>query len=523
MFRKFFYAVCFLLITTSVFSQTTVKGFVFEDLNGNGKKDRREKGIANVAVSDGINVVLTNANGQYLLQTGNDNTIFVIKPSGYQTVIDDNNLPAYYYHHKPEGSPQMKYPGVAPTGKLPASVDFALRKNQENDDFKILVFGDPQAYNMDEVRYFGKGIVSEVAGIQNIAFGISLGDLVGDRPDLFKPYINEIKRVGVPWYNVMGNHDMNFDAKHDSLSDESFQAHFGLANYAFNYGKVHFLVLDNILYPDPRDGKGYWGGFTESQFAFIENNLRYVPKDYLVVLAYHIPIISNANSVRMQDQKRLFELLKEFPHTLSLSAHTHRMSHFFLGKEDGWLQEKPHHHFNAGATSGNWYSGQLNENGVPVSMMSDGTPKGYSFLNFNGNKYTIDYKVAGMPAERQINIFAPKVVAQNGRTSSSIYANFFMGHKTDEVLFRVNEGEWRKMNYTEEVDPFYNAELLNWDLSDTLLTGRRPGPIAVSQHLWKAPAPTRLEPGQHTIEVKATDMFGKTHYGKRTYRVVAAK
>src|SRR3546814_14550838 len=71
--------------------------------------------------------------------------------------------------------------------------------------------------------------------------------------------------LGVPWFNVMGNHDINFDVKADSLSDESYEAHFGPSNYAFNHGNVHFIVLDDIIYPDPRDGKGYWGGLNRSE------------------------------------------------------------------------------------------------------------------------------------------------------------------------------------------------------------------------------------------------------------------
>ena len=36
-------------------------------------------------------------------------------------------------------------------------------------------------------------------------------------------------------------------------------------------------ILD-VLYPDPRDHEGYWGGFTEEQMQFIENDLKTVPK-----------------------------------------------------------------------------------------------------------------------------------------------------------------------------------------------------------------------------------------------------
>src|SRR5690606_34605860 len=114
-----------------------------------------------------------------------------------------------------------------------------------------LVFGDPQPYTLQEVDYFDKGVVVEVANIRNVAFGLSMGDLVGNDPELFSPYTKAIKKIGIPWYNLMGNHDINFDVTEDELSDESYEAHFGPANYAFNYGNVHFIVLDDILYPDP--------------------------------------------------------------------------------------------------------------------------------------------------------------------------------------------------------------------------------------------------------------------------------
>ena len=54
----------------------------------------------------------------------------------------------------------------------------------------------------------------------------------------------------------MGNHNMNLDATSDILSVETFEMNFGSVNYAFNYGNAHFIILDNILYPDPRDEKG---------------------------------------------------------------------------------------------------------------------------------------------------------------------------------------------------------------------------------------------------------------------------
>ncbi|RYZ55079.1 MAG: metallophosphoesterase, partial [Sphingobacteriales bacterium] len=420
------------------------------------------------------------------------------------------------------GSPaDFKYKGSSPTGKLPKSVDFVLTPYNEPSTFTSLIFGDPQAYNLKEVDYFAKGIVSELKGIKNIGFGLSLGDLVGDNLVLHNPYIKAVSNVGVPWYNLMGNHDMNYDAPTDSLADETYEKNFGPANYSFNYGNAHFIILDNILYPDPRDGKSYWGGFRKDQLDFVENDLKFVSKDKLIVLAFHIPLLIEDNDpFKREDRQRLFDILKDYPNTLSLSAHTHLQRHNFYGKEDGWHQQKPHHEYNAGTTSGDWYSGEYNEQGVPSSTMRDGTPKGYAFLTIENNKYKIDYKVAGKPKEYQIEIFSPKVVAGGRNTSAEIFANFFMGAEGDKVEYRINEGKWSAMIYVEDTDPSYLSKVYRWDLTDQLMRGRRPSNAVKSTHLWRGSIPARTLPaGSHKIQVRATDMFGNVFTQEHSFKV----
>lgn len=504
------------------YSQQTVKGYVYEDANKNGKKDRRESGIPNVPVSNGTEVVLTDRNGFYTLPVKDGNTIFVIKPSGYKTPVDEDFIPQFYYHHKPEGSPDsFKYKGVAPTGNLPKSINFALYKQNEPEDFTVVVFGDPQPYSIQDIDYFTEKIVNEVVKPDNTPFGISLGDISGDNLDLHPVYKERMRRLQLPWYNVMGNHDMNYDAPSDELSDETFEKNFGSANYAFNYANAHFIILDNILYPDPRDGKGYWGGYREDQLIFLENNLKHVPKDKLVVLSQHIHMKDNSGgSYRLEDRQRVFDLLKDFENVLIMSAHTHLQDQIEYTETEGWKGKKPLHEYNAGTTSGDWYSGKLDENGLPDATMRDGTPQGYAFLNISGNQYDVDYKVAGKESDYQMNIFAPKVVPHKGRTSSQVMVNFFMGSKDDLVEYRISEGDWKKMRYISAPDLSYLAKVLEWDFTETLLPGRRPSNPVNSTHVWIAPVQTNLPIGEHTIEVRATDRYGKTHFGKTTYSVL---
>ncbi|MDR2384768.1 MAG: calcineurin-like phosphoesterase C-terminal domain-containing protein [Tannerella sp.] len=504
----------------SVFAQTSVRGTVYEDLNRNGQRDRKEKGIAGVGVSNGREVSLTDASGKYLLPASDDFIVFVIKPADYQPALDEYNLPRSYYRHKPYGSPDSFYKGMDPTGTLPAPLDFALYKYDEPESFIALLFGDTQPYNEQEMEYLKRGIIAEVQNIREASFGITLGDLVGDRLDLHLPYKQIIKQTGIPWYNVMGNHDMNYDAKEDRLSDESFEACFGPNNYAFNYGKAHFIVLDDILYPHPLTGKGYWGGLRDDQLAFVRNDLAHVPHDRLIVVSMHIPLIDSKGVKAFcdADRQELYKILKDYPDVLFLSAHTHIQTQHRIGKAQGVDREKPLHEYNAGAVCGDWFSGILNEKGIPVSTMHDGTPAGYAFLRIEGNQYVLDYKVLGKPDDYQIALYHPKAVPSQRPASASIYANFFMGSPDDTVECRIDNGAWTKMQRVEEFDPAYYRYVQDWDYMEHLAPGRRPSNPVVCTHLWKTRITTVLPAGEHRIEVRAKDRFDQVHTAKSTYK-----
>jgi hypothetical protein len=512
-----------ILFSISSSAQTQVTGFVYEDLNGNNKFDRREKGIADVPVSNGKEVVTTDKKGKYTLPIQNDNIVFVIKPGGYTTAVDEYNIPQFYYIHKPKGSPELEFAGTPPTGPLPKEVNFGLIPQKEEDTFSILVFGDPQPYTEEEVNHFHRAVAAELKNVRNVEFGISMGDLVGDDLDLLLPYKSAVHEVGIPWRNVLGNHDINFDVEHDTLTDETFETHFGPATYSFNHGKVHFIVLDDVLYPDPRDGHGYWGGLREDQFTFIENDLKFVPKDHLVVLAFHIHMSKENKSgpFNPEHRNRLFQLLKDFPHTLSLSAHTHIQNHIFFGPENGWQQENVHHHYNVGTTSGDWYSGKLNERGIPISTMRDGTPKGYNYLNFDGNQYTIDYKVFDKDPEYKMAVFTPNVVLQNAWATARIIVNFFIGSEQDSLFYKIDDGQWNKMHYSPMHDPFFVREVVDWDFTEELFPGRRPSNPVNSTHTWTGFLPTNLEAGEHTVYIRAHDMFGREYTAERKFTIVA--
>ncbi len=151
--------------------------------------------------------------------------------------------------------------------------------------------------------------------------------------------------------------------------------------------------------------------------------------------------------------------------------------------------------------------------------MYDGTPKGYTFLKIDGNSYVLDYKAAGKPATYQMNIYHPKIIARNQGGQGQIVVNFFMGNRTNKVEYRIDEGKWTPMTWFEGIDPAYQELVSRWDRSEVLLTGRRPSNPQPCSHLWRAGLPAIADPGIHTIDVRATGMFGQTFSDTSTFKV----
>ena len=516
---------CSRLVAQSA-STTTAKGIVYEDRNRNGRRDFSEKGIAGIRVSNGIDVTVTDARGRYTLPITDDDILFVIKPAGYGILLDEFNKPKFYYIHKPKGSPTFKYEGVSPTGKLPRSVDFGLIKMDEPTDFSFFAFGDTQTYTEEELDFLRRGVVREASQIRGPRFGITLGDLVGDHLELHPGYKSVMAGMGMPWYHVMGNHDMNYDAKSDKLSDETFEKNFGPNNYSFDYGKAHFIILDDIYYPHPITGKGYWAGFREDQLKFVENDLKHVDPSNLVVISMHIPLSTPEadGTFRPEDRQKLLSLLDSHPNVLFLSAHTHIQYQRFYGKEKGLNREKPIHEFNVGTACGDWYSGITDKDGLPISTMRDGTPKGYAIIHVKDNTYTATYRSYGEDPTYQIRLYLPRVVPATKRIGSfAAYANFFMGTDGDKVECRIDGGEWKPMRQVAHPDPTYSRQVQDWDYYTEARRMRRPSNPIPSPHIWRMGIPANQTPGEHRVEVRATDIYGNTYTQTGTYQVLPVK
>lgn len=101
-------------------------GQVFDDVNENSKLDGDEEGVSGVAVSNGVDVVLTDGDGRYELPVRENMTVSITQPSGWQVPVDEDKIAQFSYNHLPDGSGDLEFGGIEPTGETPKAVNFPM-------------------------------------------------------------------------------------------------------------------------------------------------------------------------------------------------------------------------------------------------------------------------------------------------------------------------------------------------------------------------------------------------------------
>src|SRR5262245_13630919 len=142
-------------------------GHVFHDRSGTGRRRVGDPGIAGVMVSNGRDVVLTDSEGRWRLPVGDGDSVFVIKPPQWASPLGAGGVPAFSHLHCPQGSPTdiaYRHAGIAPTGTLPAHIDFPLTRQEERPRFEVALLADTQPENGVELAYLRDDIVAAVPG-----------------------------------------------------------------------------------------------------------------------------------------------------------------------------------------------------------------------------------------------------------------------------------------------------------------------------------------------------------------------
>jgi hypothetical protein len=211
------------------------------------------RGLRRVGVSDGLQAVDTDAEGRFeLLRTADRPFVQLTVPAGHRIPVSATGTARAYAPLSAGGETE---------------VEFALERLESAEDHHtLLLLADTQTQTAEEMRWLHERTVPDVqatvASLGGEVFGIADGDIMYDDLALYPEYERAVSRMGVPFFQVVGNHDLDFGAS-DVASTSTFRSRFGPTWYSFDRGAVHYVVLDDVFW----HGRGYIGYLTHEQVS----------------------------------------------------------------------------------------------------------------------------------------------------------------------------------------------------------------------------------------------------------------
>jgi hypothetical protein len=442
-------------------------------------------GIGGVPISDGLAVAQTRRDGSFEMVTTDDRDFLRMSvPAGFRIPQNQTGTARFYQPIVSDRSGEME--AVFELEPLAVS----------DENHALFLLADIQAEDAFELGLFREQTVPDIqATVRALgnpeAMGLADGDIMYDHLELFPEYERAVAATGIPFFQVLGNHDQNQDRPTDEGSTDTFNEYFGPRYYSFDRGAVHYVVLDDVFW----FGTGYMGYLGADQLRWLKNDLRFVEAGRPVILAAHIPILGGrhirlgeehpAPGISVANRRALYQLLEPYQAHI-LTAHTHESEHVF--------EAGVHEHVN-GAVCGAWWSGPI---------CGDGTPCGYSVYEVRGEDVTWRYKATGREFDYQLRVY-PR--GSDPSAPDEIVANVWNWDPEWTVVW-YEDGE-RKGEMARRVgtDPL-SEELHRGD--DLPIRRSWVDPLPVG-HLFYAPVST--EAGE--VRVEATDRFGRVYSDRK--------
>ena len=439
------------------------------------------QGIGRVGVTDGRTVTETAQDGTFeLIASAGQPFVYLCVPAGYHLPQHETGTAHFYEALRPgAGGEQQVQFDLEP-----------LRRSDENHAF--LALADPQTQDEEEMRRFHDTTVPDVQEVVRgqegaPVFGVSVGDIMFDDLSLYPRYEEAVSKMGVPFFQVVGNHDLNFEGATDAASTETFRSRFGPAYYSFERGAVHYVVLDDVFWNHDR----YFGYLGAGQLQWLEQDLARVEAGRPVVVFLHIPSLTTQHlrtgeeepspGISVSNREALYALLEPYEARL-ISGHTHENEHVFEGGV-------PEHVL--GTVCGAWWSGPI---------CHDGTPSGYGVYEVNGEDLSWRYRSTGQPFEHQLRVYEP---GADPEAPDQIVANVWDWDPEWTIVWYEDGIRAGEMQRRTGLDP-RSVKLHQGEEKPAPRPWVEPKP---TRHLFYAPAASEAR----EMRVEATDRFGRTY------------
>lgn len=493
------------------------------------------EGLADVVVSDGVEVVKTDKDGVYQFKSAKKwGYVFISIPKGYE-VGSEGVLPQFHATLTEKADKAERH-------------DFNLVKvNQEK--YRVYFLGDMHlADRTNDLNQFDncmKEVKADIMDDDVKSYVITLGDMTWDlywysRNYYFPQYLKSVNYYfknaakQVQFFHTIGNHD------HDMCKDGDFNTVIEYVKdiaptyYSFNIGDVHYIVLDDILCTNvggaasTKPKRTYSEEVTSEQMKWLVKDLSFVSKSTPVIVTSHAPVyaketVKNVNAVTTYYLKNSETLLSKFKgyKVDFVTGHTHVL--YNVDKSSDGIYEH-----NAGAVCASWWwSGYLTPG---IHICTDGAPGGYSVWDITGTDKKWRYKGTGRDADEQFRSYdlnkvyftvekdAPKVPAAL-KSKFEKYTDAYPKNSDNEVLINIwnwnpkwkieikENGKTLSSTRVKGYDPLHIAALTAKRFNDASLTEEPAFTTTVNYHMFKVKASSATS----TIDIKVTDEFGNVY------------
>lgn len=349
--------------------------------------------LSNVVVSDGILCVATNEEGYFEIDSNLAKTKFVTVsvPEGYKARVNEYGIPQHYYRV----SDDEKSANLCEHNFLLEKIEIG-----SPDRFTMLICADPQPRNSsagyDNIGYHSLDCANDMYRdmaefaskiTDRQVYGLTLGDVTHEDMSLYQKYLDGAKKIKNASYRAsyqvhtcIGNHDNDTKSKTDEEGRHAFEKNLGPVNYSFNIGKIHFICIDNLIMKINEEGilKGYDQGLTDDLWQWMQNDLRYVPRDRIIMMATHSPMFrlqNNSERWNTNSTKHGYDyknLLTKYKKVHAWAGHVH--SGFWFLYPEGHECENIEVHTVARSTGELW----TNE------YLATSQPRGYIVMEVDG-------------------------------------------------------------------------------------------------------------------------------------------
>ena len=464
--------------------------------------DTNGEAVVGCVVSDGKQCVATDNNGHYTLKSDMANTrfVFISVPSEYEIPFRKSVIQNFYR---------------IPRHQKGAVANFTLTKRTNpTDKYTVIMIGDPQMRGLGidgsgeryrdvvlpDIEEYKKSTSGEF-------FAINLGDLVYNWMAGYDDYMDISSTTSYPMCHVIGNHDYDqANIIEGKLGTPYFEEYVSPTYYSFTIGKIHYVMVNSIEYSREDGKKHYKSGLDDEQMKWLEEDLKYIPKDYTIYICGHANLFKKPGSspkgsygLYNLNYTRYAELLKSYKRVYSWSGHYHTNYEFeYAGKPK--YEDMSH----ISAISVARCIGTLRSN---LEMDNTGLPNGYMVVHVDGNNLEWWYKTVGHDRSYQMRTYSPAITG-DGYVKANIW-NYSADSNWSAIEWWENGQKVGEFEKFSELDPEY-VKIHSERLGHLRGLAAKYAKPSKSRYMYRC----KPSEGVRSGEIRVTDSFGVTYTEK---------